>query len=163
MNAIAKLKEDIKKLWAHTMSKKTGICYSFLYQVSRGENPKKIRHVILDKIYNHYRMERDDFYVQNMMKWEKPTDSILGSFLRIKRIQKGYSVHDVAKILKWDFRQIQRIETWRSLPSYTSYYITNFFTIYEFTEDEKQAVWWYIITLRDLMTLYNKSNDVVKK
>lgn len=162
MNVIEKLKQDIDKFWPHIMSKKIGVCYSFMYQIVRGD-PKKIRHVVLDEIYQFYKVEKDEFYLENMKKWEPPTQSILWSLLRSKRHQKKMSVEDVARLIRWDARQIRRIEAGDSLPSYSSYYMTKFFEVYELNEEEKQTISWFIVILRDVVNLYNKVNDIVKK
>jgi ribosome-binding protein aMBF1 (putative translation factor) len=146
------LELEVNKIWIKQISINTGLsadCIEHFYKWKY----KKQRRKTLDILYEYFRLPKDDFYNENIKKWQMPTQSVLWTFLRQKRLAKWLSIHDVARKIKWDDRQIARIEAGDSLPHYSSYYITKFFEIYEFTDEEKNTVSWFIVILRDLVNL----------
>jgi len=66
----------------------------------------------LDAMYDFFGLERDKFYLENLSKWNKPTEAILGTIFRKKRIAMWRSLDEVARKIKWDVRQLRRIESW---------------------------------------------------
>lgn len=163
MNVLQKLIKDLNENWPWFMAKEINLSYGFMYQIFTKWAPEKIREQTMDELYRYYRMEKDDFYIENQKKWQSPTQSILWSLFRKKRLEKFLSVDDVAKLVKWDSRAIHRIEWWHTLPNYNSYYITKFMEIYEFTEEEKQTISWFIVILRDVINIYKWWNDIENK
>lgn len=152
MQIIDLLEIEVNKVWIKEISLNTGLSFKCIENFYKWKY-KKQRKETLDILYEYFKLEKDDFYNENIKKWQMPTQSVLGTFLRRKRLEKWLSIHDVAKKIKWDDRQIARIEAGDSLPDYSSYYITKFFEIYEFTDDEKNTVSWFIVILRDLVNL----------
>lgn len=164
MNILERLIQDIEHYGLKTMEKKIGLSYSFLYGLSRDGIPWRVQASVLEEIYAYYKLPKDDFFKKNQKKWEAPTQSILWSLFRAKRVEKCLSVESVAKIVRGDARAIHRIESWDTLPNFHSYYITKFLEIYEFTDEEKQVISWFIVILRDLVDIYKKQeNDIEKK
>lgn len=110
----------------------------------------------LDAVYDFFGLERDRFYLENLSKWNKPTEAILGTIFRRKRISMWRSLEEVARKIKWDVRQLRRIECWESLPSYKSYYITQLIALYGFTLEEQATIRRFICILSDLVKINNK-------
>lgn len=111
---------------------------------------------VLDRIYHFFWLDKDDFYRRNLKKRYKPTEAILGNIFRHKRIELWYSLKEIAYMLKWDERQLRRIESWDSLPWYSSYYITQLIKIYWFNQNEAETIRWFICILSDMVKINNK-------
>jgi len=163
MNVIQKLIKDLQDNWPWFMANKIGVSYNFMYLIFVNWAPDRINSWKLDLIYKFYNQEKDDFYLENQKKWQNPTQSILWSLFRKKRLEKFLSVDDVAKLVRWDSLAIHRIEWGSTLPNFNSYYITKFMEIYDFIEEEKQTISWFIVILRDVINIYKWWNDIEKK
>lgn len=156
MTIIESLINEVRIKWIKQVSDSTGLSVKCVENCVTGKNKKFRRHT-LDILYEYFKVEKDEFYNDNTKKWEMPTQSILWTFLREKRVEKWYTIHQVARLIKWDDRQIARIEAGDSLPHYSSYYFTKFFELYEFNEEEKNTVSWFIVILKDLVNLSKKT------
>jgi len=76
----------------------------------------KYNHVTLDILYEFFHLDKDEWYQENRRKWIKPTESILGAIFRAKRMEKGWTPEQVAKMIKMSDRAIKRIEAGETLP-----------------------------------------------
>jgi len=126
------------------------------YNLNSKSSNHKFTQRTLDAVYDFFDMDRDKFYLENLSKWNKPTEAILGTIFRKKRIAMWWSLDEVARQIKWDVRQLRRIESGDSLPSYKSYYITQLINLYEFNEEEQWTIRWFICILSDLVKINNK-------
>ncbi len=115
----------------------------------------KYRKSNLDVVYAFFDMERDDWYHDNLKKWVKPTESILGEIFRKKRLQLGLSMQEIDRKIHVGVRQIARIEAGDSLPGITSYTIIKLVELYGFTEQESVTIRWFITLLRDMVNINN--------
>lgn len=133
--------------------------YWFLWSF---KNQKHQRYNVkyIDRIYKYFDLEPDDWYYRNRKLWNKKTYSVIWSILRIGRIRKWLSVDDLARMIKWDKRQIMRIEHWDSLPSVNSYYISEMLNLYDFTEEERIKIKYWIALLQDLTKIFKKYDDL---
>lgn len=155
---MCKLREKIlevkaKKNMEH-LCNMSGLSYSFFDDIIKGSH-KKYRKGKLDIAYDHFKLERDEWYHENMKKWVRPTESILGEIFRKKRLGMGLSMDDIDKKLHIGARQIARIEAGDSLPSFGSYTITKLLELYEFTPEEREKIRWFIVVLRDVININN--------
>lgn len=90
-----------------------------------------------------------------MKKWVKPTESILGEIFRKKRLSLGLSIDEIERKTKIGSRQIARLEAGDSLPSFSSYTITQLLQLYNFNFDEREKIRWFIVVLRDMVNINN--------
>ncbi len=132
----------------------TGIQESMLNNIV-SERHGKHRKNNLDILYDFFRLPKDPWYHENMKKWVKPTESILGEIFRKKRLQLGLSMDDIDARIHVGSRQIARLEAGDSLPSFSSYTITKLLEIYEFTNEEREKIRWFIVVLRDMVNINN--------
>jgi len=147
---------------ARTLSDKTGIDIGIINSIVSGKR-KKYRSTTLDILYEFFWLEKDDFYKENMKRRLQPSESILGTILRDRRVQMWYSLEDVSALLKWDARSLARIESWDTLPAYHSYYITRLLQLYKFTKEESETLKRFICILRDLVKIAGRyQNDIDK-
>jgi hypothetical protein len=153
------LKDDERN--STTLSNATGVDVGIINSILSGKR-KKYRSTTLDILYEYFGIERDDYYKENLKRWVMPVESILGSILRNRRIQMWYSIEDVANLVKWEERQLARIEAGDSLPSYQSYYISKLLPLYQFTPQEQEQIRWFICILKDMVKIHNKY-DIEKK
>lgn len=150
-----KVIDYINKQWFKKIIGSTGLNRE-VFQNMIDNKSCKFQKKTLDILYDFFRLEKDEFYQDNLKKWVMPTESILGEILRKKRLQAWMTIPDVQKIIKVDSRQIARIEAWDSLPSFWGYTMTKLLLIYEFTEEEREKIRWFITILKDLIIINHK-------
>lgn len=141
-----------------TIAHETGLEYGFLWNF-KNNTSKKYRVKYIDDLYAYFGVEKDKRYYENRKSRNKKTYSVIGSILRLSRIKKGYSLDDVATILKGDKRQIQRIEHGDSLPSVHSYYIMEMLKLYDMCEEDQEKIKRGIAILQDLQKIFKKYED----
>lgn len=125
---------------------------------------KKYKPSTINVLYEFFKLERDDWYRENLKKWHQEPDSILGKFFREKRLQLGLSIHEVARQLKnIDDRTIHRIESGDSFPNFTSYTIIQLIKLYRLSEEEKNTIMWHLVLGHDMMYMYKKLIDDIGK
>lgn len=109
----------------------------------------------LDILYEFFRLPQDKWYHENMKKWVKPTESVLGEIFRKKRLKIGLSIDEVERKTKIGSRQIARLEAGDSLPSFSSYTITQLLQLYSFKDEEREKIRWFMTILRDIVSINN--------
>lgn len=133
---------------------------------------KQIKHNIapMNALYDYFQVERDDFFKNNLKKWHQDPESIIGRIFRERRIQMNKQIHEVSLATKIDDRTIRRIECGESLPNFDSYSINRLVNYYDFSEQERHTIGWYITIMHDMMSLYRdiisnamNSDDLGKK
>jgi ribosome-binding protein aMBF1 (putative translation factor) len=72
----------------------------------------------LDILYDFFKINRDNFYRDNLKKWYPKTPSLFGTFIRYKRLQQEIDIHKLAKKIKMDQRALARLESGDSLPTF---------------------------------------------
>lgn len=140
------------------LQKHTGVSEAVINAIIT-DNPKKVKFRVttLDALYEFFRLVKDNFYMENMKKRHPNTDSILGSYLRSKRIALGYSMEEIAHELKSTKLTIIRIELGEVLPQFGSYTMQNLMFKYKLDPIERQLVKNYIQATKDIETLLKKS------
>lgn len=144
-----------------TLARKMWLEYGFLWSFKNNKY-QKYRVKYVDIIYDYFDIDHDKRYFDNHKMRNRKTYTIIWSIFRLWRIRKSLSVEDVAKILKWDKRQIMRIEHGDSLPSTNSYYISEMLKLYEFSEEEEIKIKYWIALLQDLHKIFKKYDDMVE-
>ena len=120
------------------------------------DDKHKFQQSTLDVLYDFFDLDKDSFYRDNLKIRYRPTEAVLWNILRGKRIKMWWSLSEVAYMIKWDERQLRRIESWDSLPSYKSYYITQLVKLYRFNPHEEEIIRWFICILSDMIKINNK-------
>ena len=149
-----KIIEIKNKNMIDNLCNRTGIGISFFDKIVNCSNGK-FRKNNLDIIYDYFWLEKDEWYHDNLKKWIKPTESVLGEIFRKKRLQMWLSMEQIDKKIHVWTRQIARIEAGDSLPSFGSYTITSLLTLYDFSKEEKEKIRWFIVVLRDIVNINN--------
>ena len=143
------------------ISNATGLKRSFLNSVVNNSNGK-YRRKYVDRLYKYFNLPIDKRYKKNLRARERKTYSVIGNIFRLARTRKGYTIEEVATIVKWDKRQLFRIEQWDSLPSIRSYYVVQLLKLYEFSEEEEEKIKWGIAILQDLCKIANKYEQLTE-
>lgn len=151
-----KAREKDKNL--ESIAKDVGVSWSFLWSIKNWKS-NKYRQKWIDKLYSYFSLTKDKWYYNNKKMWYKKTFSVIWNIMRIARIHKGRDIKHVAKLSKWDVRQISRIELWDSLPLSESYYISRMLENYDFEDEEKDTIRYGIIILQDLIKIFKKLDD----
>lgn len=141
--------------WLTHLSRETGISRSALWSL-KNLKKTKYRKQTLDILYEYFDLDYDTFYKDNLRKRHPPTFAVIGNIMRLKRLEQHWSIEEVAKMIKGSPRELYRIEAWDSLPSYRSRYMTELLELYEFTEEERHTIMWWIAIVKDLIKLNNK-------
>lgn len=161
IKAIQVILQAEKEKDLQTLARRMWLEYWFLWSF-KNMKYKKYRVKYVDIIYNYFDLERDTRYYQNHKLWNRKTYTIIWSIFRLWRIRKGLTMDEVSRLLKWDKRQIMRIEHWDSLPSTNSYYISEMLKIYQFNEDEEIKIKYWIALLQDLHKIFKKYDWIVE-
>lgn len=122
------------------LKNETGVPYNSLLWLFKWHMQRKYRTTVLDILYEFFKLEKDDFYERNKKKWYPSTESLLGTFIRKKRMEKNMSVDLLAKKIKMDSRALKRIEAGDSLPDMHHYSMKHIAEVLELTPSEKKAI-----------------------
>jgi len=141
------------------LSNETGVSKTTLRAIQSGRRGK-FRKQSLDTLYEHFGLEPDEYYEENMKQRHKPDFSVIGNILRCMRLEKWLSVDDVAKSIKWTAREIRRIEAGDHLPSYRGRYMVELLKLYGATEQEQELIRWWVVILKDLMQINNRYDPI---
>jgi hypothetical protein len=85
------IKAEEKENGLEYLANRVGVSYSFLYSLVNSKY-NKVNKNKLEKLYDHYHLDKDSFFIDNLRKWYKPNNSILGNIFMVRRIQKGRTV-----------------------------------------------------------------------
>lgn len=155
---IREYKEKNTGYWLVRLSDRTGLGTIAIENVLYQKKPKyKIS--TLDALYTYFKIEKDEWYRQNLKKWHEQHDSILGNIFREKRIEMNLTIHEVAQRIRVDEKTIKNIETGNSLPHFNQYTFKKLMNLYSFDDEEKTTIAWWITITHDLMMVYKKYID----
>lgn len=152
---LQKIQEYIKKYSLKDLAFSSSVWVRVILSILALEN-KKYNKSTLDVLYEFFKLEKDDFYMQNMKKWYPKTETLLGSLFRLKRIWKNKDIHDIAKDIKMEKRALARLESGDALPNYNSYTIQKIIEVLEFSDLEKKIIKDYISSMKNIEALVKK-------
>lgn len=152
---LEKIQEYIKKYDIKTFSRYSWVWIPVILSILNLEN-KKYNKKTLDILYHFFKLEKDDFYKQNLKKWYPKTKNILWNFIRIKRIAKNKDLDSLAREMKMEKRALARLEAWESLPSFNSYTIQKIIKTLEFDEKEIEIVRSFLYSCREVKKFLKK-------
>jgi hypothetical protein len=150
---------DKQDIGLESLSNSIGVSYAFLRAMVDDHTKKKYRKLKIqqiEKVYRYYRIPVDDFYIQNLQKRYRPSQSVIGNLFMVLRIQKGRTREEVARMIKGDARSITRIETGETLPSYKGYYIVKLIELYEIKDEDKTNIERFICNLKTVIEILKK-------
>lgn len=154
-----KTKDYIAENWIDRLARETGLCNSTLRKIAKGQ--KNFSCITLSVLYKFFNIDRDSFYKKNLAKGLKPSKGLIWDLFRVKRLEQGLSIKEVAKTLRCNKRDLIRIELWNSLPWQNSYYTKKLLNLYSFTEEEKSKIKYCISLQKDLVkVVYKYDKDI---
>lgn len=160
---LAKIKEYIADRWMDRLCRETGLSSGVISALLEGNSKHKFRATTLDILYHRFWLYKDFFYYDNLAKRYPKTESMVGQYIRHKRIAKNMSVDELARQIKSWKLAILRIELGESLPHFNSYTMKSLFESLDFSDKEKKAVEKMIDAVKDIEVLLRSYTKDAKK
>ena len=155
---IREYKDRNWEYWLARLSDRTGLGHIAIENVFR-QRKEKYKISTLDSLYDYFKLEKDEWYRANLKKWHEQHDSILGNIFREKRISMSYTISRVAREIRVDEKTIKNIETGSTLPHFNQYTFKKLLNLYDFSDEERTTIAWWITITHDLMMVYKKTID----
>lgn len=129
------------------------------------EDGETIHIATLIKAYEYFGLEHDDFFHEQSTRRSsmKKHDGIVGQIFRARRIRLGLSVKEVERRAKISRESIERLERGAQLPRSGSETVRRLLRVYEFTEEEREAVLWLIIRVYECLDLFRDDLEKLLK
>lgn len=143
---IEKIREYIDNNSARDLQQKCSVWAGTLYSLLKKENKKYYKEQ-LDKIYDFFWLEKDDFYFEKIQKYKWNTYNPLWELLRNRRKELWLTLEQVAKKIKWTDRHLRRLEAWEVFYSENNYYMRELLKLYEFSKIEQNLILTYVNSL----------------
>lgn len=154
-----KIKTFMQEKWVRTLQKEIWVGSNVLYSILKLEpKDRKYSQDILDKLYNFFKIPKDDFYYNKIKQFKWRIDP-LWQLLYKRRKKLGLSIHQVSRMIKWSDRHLRRIESWGVYYSMWSYYLQELLKLYKFNKFEQNQILAYSISLSNILML---SEDIEK-
>lgn len=149
------LKEKIKKfLENHTvreLQKQAKVWAYVIYDLENEE--KKFSKKVLDRLYDFFNLEKDDFYFSKLTKYKWYLYNPLWELLRKRREKLWLSREQVAKMIKWSDRHIRRLESWNMTYWSNYYYVKEIIKLYKFSKIEENQILSYVSSFSVIIEL----------
>lgn len=146
----SKIKEYLQNNSVRNLMKATNISCWIIYLLKDWVE-RKYNKRILDNIYLFFNIEKDVFYKKNIMVPQ--SHNSLGQFFKLRRERLWLKRSEVAKLIKWEERQIKRFENGEVYYNCNSYYFKELTILYNLTNKEKDLIKNYANSLKDLINL----------
>lgn len=117
---------------------------------------EKYRISTLDTLYTFFKIERDEFYTENMLKIKRRHESIFWQIMFEMRRRKGLKIDEVSMATKIDERTIRRIEYGEVLPNFSSYTLTKLLDLYDFPDEDRNTIGWMITISKDTQKILKR-------
>lgn len=115
----------------------------------RDETGKKYSNIVLDKVYKFFNLKKDAEYF-SLCKERRTNADIIGNILYYRRISLGLTIWRVSADTRVSEKQIERLERGKTSFFRDSTIITPLIDYYNFSEEEKKAIYEHIKTLKKL-------------
>jgi len=146
---IVKIKEYLNGHTIQELYNNTGISTGVFYSLLK-RDWKKYNKNTLDILYSFFRLDRDEFYNNNLKKWYPKTLSLFGTLVRYKRVRKNIDIDELARMMKIEKRALCRLESWDALPTFDSWTIQHLIIALDFTKEEIENTKKYIDNMKRL-------------
>ncbi len=119
----------------------------------------------INALYEFFRLQRDEWYRENLKKWKINTSTMFGEFFHELRIRSWKSIQEVASDLRnIDERTLERLENGHTFPYCNSYTIMKLIEYYGLNEEQKGNILWYLSISHEFKNMYSGLiEDVVGK
>ena len=153
------IKQFVQSYGRHRAMRALGVGEYALNSMLLYEEGDTIHISTLGKAYAYFEMEHDDFFHEQSLRRSsmKKHDGIIGQIFRARRIRLGFSVKEVERRAKISRESIERLERSRSET------VRRLIRLYEFTEEEREAIMWLIIRVYECAELFRTDLDKLLK
>ena len=146
---VKKIKDYLKDHSIQELYNRTGVSPTVIYKLLKRDwwryNKTK-----LDILYDFFKLEKDDFYKDNLRKRYRKTESLFWTFIRYKRLKLNKHLDELAEKIMMEKRALARLEAGDSLPWFKSWTIQHLFEELKFTEQEKELTKQFIEVIKKL-------------
>lgn len=159
------IKQFVQSYGRHRAMRALGVGEYALNSMLLYEEGDTIHISTLGKAYAYFEMEHDDFFHEQSLRRSsmKKHDGIIGQIFRARRIRLGFSVKEVERRAKISRESIERLERGAQLPRSGSETVRRLIRLYEFTEEEREAIMWLIIRVYECAELFRTDLDKLLK
>lgn len=148
-----KITQYLQENSVRDLMKATQVSCGMIYLLKAGISRKYSKR-ILDAMYLFFALEKDWFYKKNILVPHSHND--LWQFFKLRRERLWLKRQDVAKMIKWEERQLKRFENWEVYYNANSYYFKELIVLYKLTDNEKELITNYSNSLKNLISLQKK-------
>ena len=159
------IKQFVQSYGRHRAMRALGVGEYALNSMLLYEEGDTIHISTLGKAYEYFGLEHDDFFHDQSLRRSsmKKHDGIIGQIFRARRIRLGFSVKEVERRAKISRESIERLERGAQLPRSGSETVRRLIRLYEFTEEEREAIMWLIIRVYECAELFRTDLDKLLK
>lgn len=145
-----KIKEYLQNHSVRNLMKATQISSGIIYLLKDWVE-RKYNKRILDNMYLFFHLEKDLFYKKNISIPQ--SSNFLWHFFKLRRERLWLKRNEVAKLIKWEERQIKRFENGEVCYNSNSYYFKELIKLYNINPQEKELIQNYTDSLKNLIHL----------
>lgn len=143
----------------------TGVKEAAIDNILHNRTPK---HKIstINALYKFFRLERDEWYKQNLKNWKINTSNMFWEFFHDLRVKAGKTRQEVSDDLRnIDTRTLERLENWETFPYCGSYTVIKLMEYYGLNEEQKWNILWYLSIAHEFKTMHTNlvTQNVVGK
>ncbi|PZM86478.1 hypothetical protein DLH72_00850 [Candidatus Gracilibacteria bacterium] len=153
---LEKIKEYLEKNTVRTLQEKAKVGSYVIYDLEK--EGKKVSKKVLDRLYNFFELEKDDFYFSKLSNYKGYIYNPLGELLRKRREKLGFSREQIAKMIKGTDRHIRRLENGDMTYGSNYYYVKEILKLYKFSKIEENQILSYVSTFSIIIELSKKEN-----
>lgn len=129
------------------------------------EDGSTIHIATLTKAYEYFKLEHDDFFHEQSARRSsmKKHDGVVWQIFRARRIRLGLSVKEVERRAKISRESIERLERGAQLPRSWSETVRRLMRVYEFNENEREAIIYLIMRVYECLDLFRDDLEKLLK
>lgn len=159
------IKQFVQSYGRHRAIRALGVGEYALNSMLLYEEGDTIHISTLGKAYAYFGLDHDDFFHDQSLRRSsmKKHDGIIGQIFRARRIRLGFSVKEVERRAKISRESIERLERGAQLPRSGSETVRRLIRLYEFTEEEREAIMWLIIRVYECAELFRADLEKLLK
>lgn len=159
------IKQFVQSYGRHRAMRALGVGEYALNSMLLYEEGDTIHISTLGKAYAYFEMEHDDFFHEQSLRRSsmKKHDGIVGQIFRARRIRLGLSVKEVERRAKISRESIERLERGAQLPRSGSETVRRLMRVYEFNENEREAIIYLIMRVYECLDLFRDDLEKLLK
>lgn len=153
---LKKIKEYLEKNTVRTLQENAKVWSYIIYDLEK--EWKKVSKKVLDRLYNFFELEKDDFYFSKLSNYKWYIYNPLWELLRKRREKLWFTREQIAKMIKWTDRHIRRLENGDMTYWSNYYYVKEILKLYKFSKIEENQILSYVSTFSIIIELSKKEN-----